>query len=150
MNELKERFLTKFEETDGCWEWQGTIDAYGYGTLHGSRGNGERKTHKAHRLAWVFSGRTIPDFMLVCHHCDNRRCVNPGHLFVGTAKDNTQDMLRKGRRPSPRKLTEEQASEIRLRLATGESQATIACSFPVGQSTISRVKREVGYGRIAG
>lgn len=80
----------------GCWEWTGACSHNGYGTL--STSYPERR---AHRYVWLTQHGPIPRGMLVLHKCDNRRCVNPSHLFLGTAKDNTRDMQAKGRLYAP-------------------------------------------------
>lgn len=88
---VNERLWRKTKVTDsGCYEWQGSVDAGGYGKIR------IRKfLWRIHRLAYlVFKG---PAPLLVCHSCDNRRCWNPDHLWLGTHKDNTQDSIRKGR-----------------------------------------------------
>lgn len=79
----------------GCLEWIGSTDGHGYGTLS-ARGL-SRMPIRAHRLAWFSCFGAIPATMNVLHRCDNPSCVNPDHLFLGTQKDNGQDMAAKGR-----------------------------------------------------
>lgn len=91
---LLARFKAKvrINEETGCHEWQGARHSNGYGQL---RADGV--LHYAHRLAWqLFVGR-VPRRLFVLHHCDNRRCVNIGHLFLGTQKQNIADSRQKGR-----------------------------------------------------
>ena len=89
---LEVRFWEKVRKADGCWEWIGRTNAYGYGIF--TRGHTEKIL--AHRMAWMLMrGDTKELFCL--HRCDNRRCVNPAHLFLGTQSDNLKDMWRKGR-----------------------------------------------------
>lgn len=76
-----------------CWVWHKSIEQSGYGRI---KING--RTIKAHRLSWNIHFGEIPPGLFVCHKCDNPPCVNPEHLFLGTAKDNTQDMIEKGRK----------------------------------------------------
>lgn len=84
-----------FERTDkkenGCWEFTGFKNLKGYGKL---RSSGQQL---AHRVSWVIHNGDIPKGMLVCHKCDNPPCCNPDHLFLGTAKDNAHDAIKKGR-----------------------------------------------------
>jgi hypothetical protein len=75
-----------------CWEWIGCKGSHGYGAI---RKNG--KVITAHRLSWEIHFGSIPQNMLVCHKCDNRFCVRPDHLFLGSRLDNNRDMFLKGR-----------------------------------------------------
>lgn len=92
------RFWAKVDRnTDsGCWEWTRHINDGGYGICSTPLGN------RAHRVSWTLHNGPIPSGLFVCHHCDNRKCVNPSHLFLGTAADNVRDRDQKGRRAPPR------------------------------------------------
>lgn len=84
---------------DDCWDWFGTKNESGYGNLIiGGRGG---KMMKSHRLSWLINRGDIGEGLCVLHKCDNPACVNPKHLFLGTKKDNTRDMIAKGRNSPP-------------------------------------------------
>jgi len=86
------------EPMSGCWLWTGRYITTGYGALKGG------VTQLAHRAMWRAHHGEIPRGLFVLHRCDVRCCVNPAHLFLGTAQDNTKDMVRKGRHWAPPKL----------------------------------------------
>lgn len=97
---FNERFWEKVKRggKGECWEWQAARNAKGYGRLTSGRG----VNLKAHRVAYALSnGGFVADDTKVLHECDNPPCCNPNHLFVGSAKDNTADMIRKGRESAP-------------------------------------------------
>jgi HNH endonuclease len=88
------RFMERVECTDSCWWWRGPILNSGYGSYGGSSDKGPRS---AHRKAYTLFRGPIPTGKDVCHTCDNRLCVNPDHLWIGTMKDKIHDMMKKGR-----------------------------------------------------
>lgn len=99
INDLSEkRFWGKINITDDgddCWEWEASVDHRGYGQFWL---NGE--VVRAHRTAWILLFGDIPEGLMVLHKCHIRRCCNPSHLKLGTAQDNTDDMMKAGRHVS--------------------------------------------------
>ena len=145
MKTLAERFWAKVERSAGCWRWNGSHVHNGYGQILGTVG-GKRIPLRAHRVSWELHFGPIPDGSMVLHRCDVRDCVNPSHLFLGTASDNTRDMVSKGRQfvPAPRlgrdhwasKLTEYAVSDIRMRHARGETIVALAREYGVDRGTV--------------
>lgn len=136
--ELRKWISLRFEEQEKpigskvrgrCWRWKLATTYDGYGHTHVGR-----KSFRAHRLSWLSFYGDIPDKFCVLHKCDNRACVRPSHLFLGTRKDNAFDMIKKGRKAkqvgelnSHAKVTAEIAMRIREEYQTGGySQANLA------------------------
>src|SRR3990167_2821276 len=87
------RFWSKVSQTTGCWEWRGGCPTPGYGKFSLTH----TKSINAHRLMWLLKFGNIPKGICVLHRCDNRWCVNPKHLFLGTKGDNARDCVSKNR-----------------------------------------------------
>lgn len=125
----------------GCWEWRGARNSDGYGNFGmGSRTDGSRRSAKAHRVAWELAYGPIPDDAHVLHRCDNRACVRPSHLFLGTHAENMADMARKGRHGNTR-LSAVEVRTIRDRRERGERLGHIARDFGISESRVSVIAR---------
>jgi hypothetical protein len=133
----------KIKSADECWEWQASTFSGGYGQFF----DGEHKIC-AHRFSYKIKYGEIPDDLLVCHKCDNRLCVNPNHLFLGTPTDNLHDMIRKGRKVSGdtkgiknsrAKLTENEVLRIRELYSKGARIADLAREYARGETTIRHI-----------
>lgn len=127
------------ERNDECWEWKLSCDSYGYGHL---KWGGILRL--SHRLAWELTNGEIPDNLQVLHTCDNPKCCNPKHLFLGTHLQNMQDKNRKGRQSKgifhpKHKLTPELVKQVRTRNANGDSHEKLAKELGLHHSTISQV-----------
>lgn len=136
---LEQRFWEKVspEPMSGCWLWTGSW-ANGYGDI---LVNG--KVQRAHRVAWQLLRGPIPVGQHVLHRCDTPPCVNPSHLFLGTALDNITDMVTKGRNEPCRgerngraKLSATAVTTIRARVAAGETQRALAREYGMHYQTI--------------
>lgn len=150
-----ESFWARVKKSTGCWEWQGACNNTGYGTVgwHGAN-------YTAHRIAAWLAGMvdtpSAPESSRasthVLHKCDNRKCCNPDHFFLGNFADNMRDAYKKQRKTQPRgekhtnaKLTSKQASEIRRRYKGGECQVPLAKEYKVSQRAISLLVRGETY-----
>ena len=137
---LGRRLLAKVSKGPECWIWNGSTGKNGYGRIGAGRG---RSPLLAHRASWMVHVGPIPHGLLVCHTCDVRNCVNPEHLFLGTAKDNTMDMISKGRmsvgesRPNA-VLTDETARELRA-YSGPMTQSQLGELYGISQSHVSSV-----------
>jgi hypothetical protein len=117
MNDIQ-RFHQKYsKEPNGCWEWIEHKTHNGYGQMHF---NGAKR--RAHRISYEIHKGNIGEGLLVCHTCDNRKCVNPKHLFLGTHKDNHSDMVNKGRAVSPVNRNQSGESNANSKLQTTDVQ----------------------------
>lgn len=138
---LSERLPSHFKRgsPDRCWNWKGTKGPGGYGKIADESGEGRHI--QAHRASYIVHVGKIPKGMLVCHHCDNRLCVNPRHLFLGTVQDNNQDKVNKRRHP--RKLSESQVREIRKLAKSGSmSDAGIGKLFGVCGTNVGAIRKQ--------
>lgn len=133
---IEERFWAKVSKSDGdgCWEWLGGLTGGGYG-IFGRQG-------MSHRFSWELHNGPIPENMQVCHHCDNRKCVRPDHLFLGTPKDNMQDCKAKGRLADPNtRARGEQAGSAKL---TDATVRIIRERYKTGTVTLAQLAEEYG------
>ena len=122
--------------TDSCWNWCGGTNHFGHGKY---RRNG--RLENAHRVSWEMHTGSIPTGMFVLHKCDNPKCVNPEHLFLGTAWDNTQDMLKKGRHHIglQAKITQEIADEIRRKYQEGVHEKELSEEYGLSRTQTHRI-----------
>jgi len=149
---LPRRFWAKVDKSGECWEWTAAT-AMGYGVI-----NLEGAVTYAHRLSWEMHYGPIPDGLQILHHCDNRRCVRPDHLFLGTLNDNMADMVAKGRHADARgeanarsKLTRRDVLAIRQEYAQGQiTQSSLAERYGVAISTIGHLLTGRSWRHVAG
>lgn len=138
--------ISRDHHSDGCWIYK-RLENTGYGSI-----TIKRKSVRAHRFSYILYFGQIPDGMLVCHKCDRPSCVAPDHLFLGSSKDNRQDMIKKGRGNFPRGnkqpssvLNDEKVHEIKLKLLNGERTIDIAKEYLVKRNVVTDIKRNKNW-----
>lgn len=135
------RFWSKVEKTDGCWIWRACIGRQGYGRFGlGSRASG---TASAHHVAWEITNGPRGG-LWVLHKCDNKACVRPEHLFLGTHADNMRDMVAKGRslsgeRNAHARLTASDVAEIRALYVPRADVTALAEKFGISRRTVHSI-----------
>ena len=147
------RFWPKVMITDNCWEWTASKNPQGYGLFLF-----KSKYYPAHRFMWLAFHGTLPENMCVCHHCDNPSCVNPKHLFLGTHRDNMDDMLKKNRQRNGISLGEahgatslrnEDIWEIKRLYKTGKlCHREIARMFLIDRKTVGNIVNRITWKHI--
>lgn len=141
LERIKKSFKKHVVIQDGCWDWKGIVEWTGYAKLS------IRPPIKAHRASWIIHKGPIPKGLIVCHTCDNRKCTNPDHLWLGTHKENIQDRMKKGRCNTPKgiqlkvsKVNEQQVKEIKCQLKNGLTCSEIGRQYKISRKIISRIK----------
>lgn len=135
---VADRFWKHVDKAGDCWVWTAYIAPHGYGALQISKSIGPRS---AHRVSWEVNRGPIPAGVYVLHKCDNRKCVNPAHLFLGTQAENMRDMVSKGRslrgeKCGRRKLNAVQVDEIRLHTLLKVPQKDIAAKYGITRENV--------------
>jgi len=152
---MQQHFESKFvrEDINKCWEWLGAKDKDGYGDFNFIKGYQSYAKLKAHRVSYEFYKGKISKGLMACHTCDNRGCVNPHHIFIGTAQDNATDMVKKkrsmsGERNNKAKLTIQDVKHIKSYLYQGVKRMVLSEIYKVHPDTISRIKTGVQWGDV--
>jgi hypothetical protein len=143
---LEIRFWKRVEKTPTCWVWKGLRTIWGYGEIW----NGKRNV--AHRVSWILHFGEIPKGMLICHHCDNRLCVRPDHLFLGTQADNNRDRdlknrTMRGEQYPLHKLTPDMVKQIRSLYEWGKTKE-LAEHFKVSETLIFNVVHRKAWSHV--
>ena len=150
-DEFKSRFLARIavDEISECWNWTASRDTHGYGHL-----KQEGRIRLAHRVSYELHRGPIGEGMQVCHHCDNRACVNPSHLFLGTWRDNMMDKLAKNRQSRNQLLGEVNpaarltAKDIITIRASDATHDELAAKFGVARAHITNIRSGKRWGHI--
>lgn len=145
---ILERFWSKVTipaDIDKCWEWMAGQKNFGYGAF-----KGEGKTVQAHRFSWELANGPITDNSYVLHKCDNPKCVNPSHLYLGTHADNTRDMMdrkrySRGERHHQSKLNQAMVADIREKAGKGQSFVSLAKEYGISRTTIANAVKRISW-----
>lgn len=138
---LQDRFWLKVQKSEGCWEWLGSCNIGGYGTIRVNE-----HSCLAHRISYELENGPFDTTLCVCHSCDNRKCVRPSHLFLGTYKDNVHDCINKNRRGTKSgealsfsKLKESDVLEILHLRKEGLTGTELSIMFNISRQTIYEI-----------
>ncbi|MEW6626581.1 MAG: HNH endonuclease signature motif containing protein [Pseudomonadota bacterium] len=146
---MDDSFWTRLSEptASGCREWQGYRLANGYGQVKRAG-----RSYQAHRYAWEEMNGPIPLGMIICHRCDNRACCNPDHLWLGTNKQNSEDMVRKWRAPNGERGGQAKLSNDQVKAIREDTRTTkeIAADYNVHWSSIAGIKAGKTWRHIKG
>lgn len=141
-NRLRDIFERSVVKSEGCWDWKGVAHHSGYCHM-----NYDGKSMSINRISWELNFGEIPNGLFVLHKCDNRRCSNPDHLFLGSSKDNHKDMMNKGRQNIPfgenhknSKLTSDNVKKIKELLQLGVTMSRISKDFKISMGSINAIK----------
>lgn len=148
---LEDRFWAKVDRRgdDECWEWRASLDTRGYGNFGVPRddGTGRFIMQRAHRIAWeLVNGPLQSSSQHLCHTCDNRKCVNPAHLFIGNPKLNMADCASKGRfndrrgENNPRSVVDEAVVRA-IRADSALPLSKLMAKYGLAQTTVSDIRR---------
>lgn len=137
---LKMFFESKVVRKEGCWDWKGSLDKNGYPQLY----FGNTKA-KGHRVSYEIYNGIIPDGLCVCHSCDNPKCTNPEHLWLGTKQENTEDEVKKGRQSKGEdrynsKLNNEKVKKIREMISLGVTVSHLSRIYNVSFMCVQNIK----------
>lgn len=147
------RFWSKVDKTGACWIWTAgcLTNGYPYGLFRRTN-KSKASMQLAHRVSWELAFGTIPAHMNVLHVCDNPKCVNPAHLFLGSQQDNVDDCMRKGRHKPPKKLkgsanpmaklSEYEVRAIKKLTRSGEQHAEIGKLYGISAGYVGKIHRE--------
>jgi hypothetical protein len=149
---VRDRILafSTLHETTGCWEWKLALTMWGYGRM-----KYDGKTRGAHRMAYTAFIGPIPKGKIVCHKCDNRKCCNPDHLFLGTHQENSFDMVEKGRslfgeRHKLSKISDSEAIEIIRMIESGMKTKEITTIMGLKKGVVNGIRYGCAWTHLSG